>query len=379
MAMTARWWVVMPMLALASTTSMACGDDDAAQDGDEDAGHEEGDHGHDAANTSCNPRPASALPPAMGCGPRQDDYAPCSDDGYPACVSDDGEYHRIQESISTIARVAAFEEIAELLFDPARDLAAADFLSARKLYQEDEGLDSRVVRRYDPYFEVPDGTDCTAEGVPEMYPDYCVGPAKLQPILLDAFDRGALDDAPREQAARIEGALLWFLFSSTNKESLSCTTAIADCDSAYAYYTGGEAARGGLGLGRYVEAVDRYAHDRIWDGLLAVRCWRDLDDGATAQDFELRDRARAQVFSALVDGLAAVVRDRLEQLAASSGDEQRYHFAFVTTLGPALVPETTARSKAQGDALAAELAKTEPADVDTEAATDALDAVYECP
>jgi hypothetical protein len=206
--------------------------------------------------------------------------------------------------------VQAFEEIADLLFDPTSDAASADFLTARSIYQEDEGLDSRVVRRYDPHYRVPDGTDCTLDGVPEDYPDYCVGPAQLQPILLDAFNRGAMDDAVREQAARIEAALLWFLYVSPYKESLTCSDVARDCDSSYAYYTGGAEARGGIGLARYVAEVDPHAHDRAWDGLLAVRCWRDLDDGELAVEDELRDRAREQYDRALIDGLAAIVRDR---------------------------------------------------------------------
>lgn len=354
---------------------LACGDDtnDARDAALDDAGD------GDAAIGACEPLPASERPAPMGCEARAGDYAPCTDDGYAACVSDDGEYHRIQESISTIARVQAFERIAELLFDATRDPDASDFLTARMIYQEDEGLDSRVVRRYDPYFEVPADTDCAEPGVPAMYPDYCVGPAKLQPILLEAMNRGAMGDDARAQAARIEAALLWFLYVSANKEAVSCARAIQDCDSSYAYYTGGEDARGGIGLARYLAEADPHAHDRAWDGLLAVRCWRDLDDGAMAQDQALGDRARAQYFAALVDGLAAVVRDRLQKVAGSTGDEQRSHFAFVTTLGRAIVPEAEARSSAHGATLAGAFSADDPQDIDVDATVAAIEAVFECP
>ena len=69
----------------------------------------------------------------------------------------------IQPDISTIARVGAYEELQALLFDPTTDPSADDFLDGRLLYQEAEGLDSRLVRRYDPHFAVPDGTDCTID------------------------------------------------------------------------------------------------------------------------------------------------------------------------------------------------------------------------
>jgi hypothetical protein len=247
------------------------------------------------------------------------------------------------------------------------------------IYQEDQGLDSRVVRRYDPHFEAPDGTDCTLAGVPEMFPDYCVGPGRLQPILLDAFNRGIMGDAPREQAARIEAALLWFLYVSPYKESLTCTEVAVDCDSAYAYYTGGEDASGGIGLSRYIAEVDPEAHDRAWYGLLAVRCWRDLDGEELASDETMRDRAREQYDRALLDGLAAILRDRLGAMAASDGDEQRYQLAFVTTLAPALQREAELRSSTDAATLAGELAKGEPADIDVAAATAAIDALFECP
>jgi hypothetical protein len=363
------------LLVCAALAAPACGDDGGIAGG----GAVADAAGGGAGGRSCEPRAGSERPDPMGCAPHSSDYAPCTDDGYGACVSDDGEYHRFQESISTIARVEAFERIADLLFNAERDATAGDFLSARMIYQEDEGLDSRVVRRYDPYFEVPQGTDCTQTGVPEEYPEYCVGPAKLQPILLDALNRGARGEPPREQAARVEGALLWFLLASISKESLTCTETARDCDSAYAYYTAGANARGGIGLARYVAEVDAYAHDRVWDGLLALRCWRDLDSGETATDLALRDRARDQLLAAAAGGVAAIVRDRLQEMADSAGDQQRYHFAFVTTLGPALVPEARARARSAGDTLASELAKTDPAEIDVEAVRTALDTTFTCP
>ena len=140
------------------------------------------------------------------------DYAP-GNGAYDPCVSDRGRYVPIEPTISSIGRVRAFEDIAALLFDPARDASPDDFVEARRIYQEDEGLDSRIVRRYDPHFVVPDGTDCTMPGVPAAFAEYCVGPARLQPVALDALNAGIIGDAPRMNAGRVEGApdlmLLW--------------------------------------------------------------------------------------------------------------------------------------------------------------------------
>lgn len=320
-------------------------------------------------------------PPSPACTPLASDYAPGADDDWAACISDDGEYHRVAPDISTIARVGAYEELQALLFDPSRDPSADDFLDGRLLYQEAEGLDSRLVRRYDPHFAVPDGTDCTIDGVPEMYPDYCVGPAILSPLILDAFESGITgsSEPPRVHAARIEAALQWFLAVSTYKESLTCTRTAQDCDSSYAYYTGGEPARGGLGLAEEIESVDPAAHDRAWDGLLAVRCWRDLDSADVATDLVRRDLAREQYDRAVTDGVAAIVRDRLVRLCDTSDAELAYHFAFVQVLGRALDREATERDAAQAAALREELARARPSEVDVARAVAAIDALFDCP
>jgi len=315
------------------------------------------------------------------CTPLESDYVPGADDAWDACISDDGEYHRIEDSISSTARVMAFEQIAELLFDPTRDPSPTDFFTGRMIYQTDEGLDSRVVRRYDPHYEVPDGTDCALQGVPAMHPDYCVGPAKLSPLIIGALDDGYLgDETPaRAHAARAEAGLLWFLYVSHYKEATTCATKAKDCDSAYAYYTGGAGARGGIGLSRYVDEVDSYAHGRAWDGLLGLRCWRHLDDAETAADPAMGERARAQYDRAVLDGIAAIVRDRLVRLGESTGDERAYYWAFLRTLGPLLDREGQARSADAADALGAELTVADPAQVDVAAAIDAIDLLFDCP
>lgn len=363
---------------LSALLFVGCGDDSSADAGTDAAISDvvTADATTDAG--ACMPRAGDQVPPGM-CEAAATDYAVCEDDMWPACVSDFGEYVPIQESISTIARVGGFERIAEFLFDPARTPSSGDFLAARMIYQEDEGLDSRVVRRYDPHFEVPEGTDCSEELIPAMFMDYCTGPAQIQPLLLDALMRGFQEESPRFHAGRVEGGLLRFLYVSTYKEGLTCTTAAKDCDSAYAYYTGGETARGGLALAGRVAAADPVAHDRAWDGLLALRCWRDLDSEETATDLELRDRARAQFDGAVLDGVAAVVTQHLVALRDTTGEEQSYHFGFFQALGPVLEREARARIPAQADALMTELGRDDAASVDAGAAIAALELAFDCP
>lgn len=380
-------------LILVSLLSLlACGDDDTTPvDGGTDAGDVDGggsDTGTDpdtgvetdGSTPACLPRDPSTIPDSGECTPEADDYVVCSDtDGWDACVSDGGEYVRIRDSISTIARVRAFDQIAALLFDPTTDPSADDFLEARGLYQEEEGLDSRVVRRYDVDVDAPAGTDCTLDGVPATFPEYCIGPSTIQPTLLDAFMRGAMDEEPtRLQAARIEGALLRFLVVSVRKESLTCTTAIQDCDSSYAYYAGGATGRGAEGLASYVQDADPYAHDRVWDGILALRCWRDLDSAETATDLELRERARDQQGRALIDGVAAIVVERLRAVETTSDLAQDYHWTFLRNFAPVLVPWYAERDASGAMALENAL-EGEAAPEDPGALADAIEATFDCP
>jgi hypothetical protein len=284
-------------------------------------------------------------------------------------------------SISSVARVSQFEMIAALLFDPTADATADEFTMARMIYQTDQGLDSRVVRRYDPHFAVPMGTDCAVAGTPAMYPDYCVGPARLGPAILDALNGGIAGTDPRRNAARVEAVLVWFLAVSTYKESFTCTTAPGDCDSSYAYYTGGEPRTGGLGLARLVRGVDTAAHDRAWDGLLALRCWRAIEGETTvpATMTALRDQARAQYDRAVLDGVAAILRDRLARACAATGSERDYLWTFARTLAPYLDRELRERDTAGADALAATVAMDDPSIDAVAAAVDAIDGAFDCP
>ncbi|MCS6799236.1 MAG: hypothetical protein NZ898_12040 [Myxococcota bacterium] len=315
------------------------------------------------------------------CRPLPTDYRPGADDMWPSCVSDDGEYHPIMASISTIARVMQYDEIDALLFDPTRDAPPDAFVMARMIYQVSEGLDSRVARRYDPHVPAPEGTVCTTEENVRMYPEYCVGPSKLQPMILRAFNEGIMGMAPRRNAATIEAALLWFLAISTYKESLTCTTTPRDCDSAYAYYTGGAPRDGGRGLARLVRAVHRPSHERAWDGLLAVRCWRNLEGESTvpATMLELRERARTQFDRAVLHGLAMVLRDRLVRLCSATGGEREYLWTFSRTLLDLFDRIVRARNAEVADELRAFSMLDDPSVDAVHAAIGDLDAVFDCP
>ncbi len=410
---TTRFWPLVAVLALAPTLSAGCTKDDPEEtdldtgfpdfgtadtgrtdaadvatdadaipdaDADPDADDTTADAPGDAADGADG---ADAVGPP-GCPAAASDYSPGDDDEWPACISDDDEYHQFEDSISTIGRVAGFERIADLLWRIDGTPTVASFISARDTYATGEGLDSRVQRREDEHYPAvtdPDTGDalrCRDEGVPEIDPDRCVGPAQILPILNDAFQRGTVGDQSQVQAARVEAALVWFLYVSSHKEAVTCTTAKKDCDSSYAYYTGGIDRRGGLGLAGYVSEIAPETHDRIWDGILAVRCWRDLDGGAEAADLEMRDRAVAQLDAALLHGVAQVVADRLATLAEAEGATFDGAWAFVEILGPVLGREANVRNPDAADALAAQWAAGVN-DIDIDATLALLEEIFPCP
>lgn len=340
---------------------------------------------------------AWSLPP---CEPAADDYTPrdamSSTDTWPACISDDDTFHPIGASIGSIARVESFERIFApsfgappvpgLLVWEGRDPSAMDFLDARTEYQIANGLDSRVSRRTDEHYPPPATGSCTMTDVALANPDYCVGPVQLQPAILASLNAGITGDTTepaRVYAARIEALLVWFLYVSPYKESLTCTTTPTDCDSAWAYYTGGVHRSGGLGLARLVDAEDAETHDRIWDGLLAVRCWRDLDPAAIATDIALRDRAREQADRAFQHGVILLVERHLDAITTTTGSDQLAHFAWLAALARVTGFDRMVRAAdaSLADDLAAQLADATatPAAVDVAHLVSRLRLAFPCP
>jgi hypothetical protein len=319
------------------------------------------------------------------CLPLASDYRPrvnlSRDDSWPACISDDNTFHPINPSIGSVARTMAFEEIGARLWAGDRRPSANDFIDARILYAVDQGIDSRVQRRADVHYPAPPGGEaCSVAGIPEQYPDRCVGPAKLLPILNDAFQKGAAGSEPRVQAARIEAALIWFFYASVLSEVMSCTQSPQDCDSCWAYYTGGTPRPSPIGLARYVRALGVETHDRVYDGNLAVRCWRNLDnETATATNTALRDQAFAQIDRALIRGVALILRQRFAELRCTSDEVRAARLAFIATLGPFLDRAARERDPMQADVLKAQVAAVTSDRADAAAAMRALDILFPCP
>lgn len=343
------------------------------------------DGGVDAGGSSgafCDP-PAVFLENVTSCQPLATDYLPrsssSSTDAWPACISDTGAFTPINPNTSSIARVTAFEDIAGLLWRDGALPGPQAFIDARVVYAVDQGIDSRVQRREDLHYPAAPSA-CSTAGIPEQHPDRCAGPAKLLPILNDAFAKGARGEAPRLHAARIEAALVWFFYLSPLAETVSCTTKPQDCDSCWAYYAGGTPRDAPLGLGKMIRGLGPETHDRAYDATLAVRCWRNLDnETGVATDLVRRDLAFAQLDQALLRGVALVLRQRASELHCTTGDVREARFAFLTTLGPLLDRAARERSVANADILAREVGRATSGEVDVSALTGALDALFPCP
>ncbi|MDP3278233.1 MAG: hypothetical protein Q8Q09_23805 [Deltaproteobacteria bacterium] len=255
-------------------------------------------------------------------------------------------------------------------FDPTRDPTPDEFAptmppvgmdtSANGLLTS-TGIATRYQRRADEHYAPPAGLVldstyqdfCGPAANWMAHRDYCTSPATLNPVLTASLANGMGGGATpsRVFAARIQGTLQWWTYMSTYKEALTCAPVVADCDAAFGYYTGGsarsEAAQ--YGLARSLLALGtpgREAHDRIWDGLLAVRCWRDLDGGRTtppvaATNEALREQVRTQLDRALTRGIVLLTQARLRSFASTDGDamraaERQAHAAWIGVVGPLL-------------------------------------------
>lgn len=316
-----------------------------------------------------------------GCAPLGTDYQPRQPgqtNGWAACISDDNQYHKIEQSVSSIPRVEAYDAIGLKLWENGATPTYQDFIDARALFEEEQGLGSRVARRYDVHYPPPAAGKCDEEGIAEANPDYCVGPATLQLIIVDAFADGAQGHNRMVNAAKIEAAIQWFMYVSSIKEGTTCAEKAKDCDSCWAYYSGGTPRNTPIGLAADIAALAPETHNRAYDGVLAVRCWRDLDPEDTAADLALRDQAIDQLDTALVRGMAILLRQRFLALECATGDDRQAHLEALKILTPLFDRETRARDTAVAHLLTTEVAKSADS-INVSSVVSALDATYRCP
>jgi len=384
-----RWGVLALALCTWGCDGDSNGDGTSDTDGDTD-GDTEGDGVEYACGDLVDEGDLEA------CSPNANDYQPGGDDMYPDCVTDDSTYTLIDSTPSSIARVEAYEEVLTIL---AGDSSPDGFTAARAKYSEDEGLESRLQRREDLHFpEIPEsdwdpGVDpdkqCTVAANVTAYPERCAGPARIAPIINDAFAAGQSGEGEAAtHIARIEAAGLWFLYLSVYKEANTCFTGKAkDCDSSWAYYTGGFDRGGGIGLAADVRAVSTEAHEAIWDGFSAFRCIRDVypaDDTPAVSDLDMDGQglfcsAQSQLTTALDFGFSQIVRERLEALKGLEGAEADAAWAALEIMGPVLDRAGNERDAASYGSLQTFWSGGLPVDdAAIDAALQSLDAIFTC-
>lgn len=370
-----------------------------AEEGETGDGDGDGDGDTDEPGEPCDP--ADDPVDESSCVALDTDYLPndSDNDDYPACISDGGVYELVDSPPSTIARIEAYDQIAALLWEngaPTTD----DFTEARTIYDTDEGLGSRLTRREDHHYppipmeEWDPGLDpdkqCSNSELAAAHPERCLGPAKLQPLVNEAFIAGMSGDGdPNVHAARIEAALVWFSYASVYKESNTCVDTPKDCDSAWAYYAGGAQADGDvLGFAELVRTYSPTTHQRIFDGILAVRCWRGLypvDMYPTYDDLPpdgqtMYDNAWEQLDDALARGFAVALRQHiLAQDDEACSTATAANWAFVQVAGEGLDREIRERDANAADELMGIYALEAPATEDLERAAELIDQAIDCP
>lgn len=337
-------------------------------------------------NTAPMCQPESGNPASCTCS--NDDYAPrfnaSKNDTWPACISDSGVFHLIGPGVPAAdSRSVAFDTIASKLWRRATIPTPTDFTSARDDYSIMQGIGSRVARRQDVHYPELPGDDkfaCSDATVAAMNPDRCFAPARLKPILDDAFAQGQAGTKPQVQAARIEASLLWFFYLSVSSEIWTCSfDDIEDCDAAWGYYSGARDRSQPIGLGAYIKALDQATYNRGYDAILAIRCWRDLDQALPSLCKTFYDRTQAQMDKPLTRGMALILRDRLGKLPTLSGEAQDAALTFINLLGGFLDRAARSIDPSRADALKAQTQATSAAAVDVTAAQGAIDALFPCP
>lgn len=341
--------------------------------------------------------PSDAEIPAVdesACTPDANDYTPTingsADDAWPACANDDGEYHPFEQPGSA-ARIDAFEMIRTIF---AGGLTGADFTAAREQYSLAEGIESRALRREDVHYpNIPEADQdpavdfdkqCTIDANVMNYPDRCAGPAKIAPIINEAFAMGQTEAGdPAVNAARIDAAIEWFMYLSVIKEAtFSCPPADygGDCDAAWGYYNGATNRASPKGYGADVLAASSLANERVFDGLAAMRCFRDTYpsdmDADTSDPFftygsDQLDRANNHA-------AALVLREHLGQQLACGPDADA-NWAWVQVFGHALEKPAQDADAGQAATLMALIDDDAPTPEEIQAGVTALDALFPCP
>jgi hypothetical protein len=311
------------------------------------------------------------------CVPLATDFQPRTNAGgdmWPTCLGD-----------GSAARVDAYEAMATLLWDNAAEPTAADFTAARDQYVIAEGLESRLNRREDLHYDpipmdewdpmVDGDKQCTVPDARRQVPRPLRRPqaneADPRRGVRRRPDRRGRRPRPRREDPR-HPRLVPLL--SVYKEAETCgSVKAADCDSAWAYYTGvepiarrqGHLRRGSSPPARTPTSASTTASSPSAAGVTSTRTpttrCSPTSTPTPSDQFEL---GWEQLDQSLHRGFALLVRPRRGLLrgrcAAPATPTRRPSGPTCRSLGPSLQREADERDAAQAATLAALWANAEP-------------------
>ena len=132
------------------------------------------------------------------------------------------------------------------------------------------------------------------------------------------------------------------------------------------------------GLASYIRAIEPGTHAAIFNALLGLRCWRDLDNAETAMNEPMHQQALAQLDRGLNRALTVLLIDRLNHFSGSQGSERVAAWSFLKVLGPVLnraANEINAETASQ----LAETWSSDGSEVDPMAVILDLNSLFPCP
>lgn len=297
-----------------------------------------------------------------------------------------------------IAQMDALERIRTVLENAS--VSKQRFIEAENEYKEPNGIQTalaRVADYHDTQYPLGKADTCLIKPITNECASVCVGTTQIEPIIQEAFAQAKSGNNLYVQAARLDAALLWFNYVSIYASMYLGRENPQGIDSARAYYAGGQTPSGaGIGISKYFKQLKpltlsqgQTTDEKVWDGLRALRCWREkLGDSTPVvnpiDDSENDTRwkaARDQTDRALLAGIAAIVQMRLTNLINEKEAEVKSaHWAFVQTLGRFLLraAENAAPDTDGATLLENELMKTDAAQVNASEILTAFQNEFPC-
>jgi hypothetical protein len=232
--------------------------------------------------------------------------------------------------------------------------------------------------------EIPMGTptSCLDEKIAAQYPARCVGSSVLVPEIQKNLS--AVFGAPiLDEASALSGYLLCAGYLAIRFEAWACSQGLGSaCDGSWAFYNVASPRRTWAGFAGFTTEFPggQTTDDRIFDGLLALQCWRDVDRAVPPARSDLLGAAMRQLDFGLQHALAANVHIDLTASACQNSQSEGLPLSTaLNAMAMCLVPAAKERDAALGRQLEQMLSAASTSGVDPVALGNLLDALFPCP